>query len=47
MVPVFGRSLKLFKRGSGGMAELANSFVIHPRDPGSNLGKYFSSSIFV
>jgi hypothetical protein len=25
---------------SGGMAELANAFVAHSRNPGSNLGTY-------
>jgi hypothetical protein len=26
---------------SGGVAELANAFLFHPTDPGSNLGSHF------
>ena len=34
---------------SGGVAELANASVDHPRDPGSNLGvdKIFSDSVCI
>jgi hypothetical protein len=32
-------NLKILKLKNGGMAELANVALVHPRDPGSNIGK--------